>query len=594
MTDLPVLPDDDKRIDTLSRYNILDSLPESDYEDITQLASQICQTPIALITFVDEQRQWFKSNRGLSIRETPRTDAFCAHTIVDPSAPMIVADARQDERFADNPLVTGDPHIVFYAGVPLVTPDGYALGSLCVIDDQVRQLSDGQLSALKVLAKQVVNLLALRKANQDLVASDRQSRTEARDKARIQLALTESESLFRSLIDEAPVATCLFVGRDLVVNVANISMLNIWGKDRAVLGKPLVEAVPELNGQPMPGILDEVFTTGKLYEAKAARVDLVADGVLATFYFDFTCKPLHNGAGAVYAILHMAVDMTAQVLDRRAMEESESRYRELSELLEIRVQGRTQELLTANQDLKRSNENLQQFAYIASHDLQEPLRKIQSFSTLLGDKYTVELGTEGLDLLTRMNVAGGRMSTLIRDLLTYSRISTRQQSFGPVSLNAIIADALTTLEWPIEQRQAQIDVADLPTINGDESQLGQLFQNLLSNALKFTPPDRKPHIILSRFDRDRNELPANVRPNSPASRFCQISISDNGVGFDTKYLDRIFQVFQRLHGKNEFPGTGVGLAICQRVAENHGGGITANSTPGEGATFCVYLPSTMH
>ena len=154
-------PGDDKRIDALKSYRILDSLPESDYDDITQLAAQICQTPIALISLVDKDRQWFKSRRGLTIRETPIADSFCAHNITDPATTMIVEDARRNERFADNPLVTGEPHIVFYAGVPLVDPDGHVLGSLCVIDREARHLSDEQLAALKTLTKQVVNLLVL-------------------------------------------------------------------------------------------------------------------------------------------------------------------------------------------------------------------------------------------------------------------------------------------------------------------------------------------------------------------------------------------------------------------------------------------------
>lgn len=590
MATFPSPPEDDKRLDALRNYNILDSLPESDYDAITELAAQICQTPIALISFVDEHRQWFKSRHGLKSGETPREVAFCAHNIIDSSSPLIVEDARLDERFVENPLVTGDPHIVFYAGMPLVDAEGFALGSLCVIDDRVRQLDAAQLSALKALARQVVNLLALRKANRMLLENQAQLRNEAREQGKIQTALISSEARSKSLIEEAPVATCLFVGRDMVIEVANEPMLAFWGKGRDVLGKPLAEAVPELKGQPFLGILDEVYTTGVPYEAKSARADLKVDGTLGTYYFDFTYKPLRNAAGEVYAIMDMAVDVTQQIITRRRVEESEARYRALSQALEIRVQERTQELQVANQDLQRSNDSLQQFAYIASHDLQEPLRKIQSFSSLLRSKFGPVVGEEGLGYLSRMSVAGERMSALIKDLLTYSQITTRQQVFGPISLNATIGSVLNTLEWQIKNRQARIEVTGLPVVSGDKSQLEQLFQNLLSNALKFTLPERIPHVRLTGTVRERSELPPAVRPNGMASRFCQINVSDDGVGFDIKYLDRIFQVFQRLHGKDEFPGTGVGLAICQQVVENHGGAITATSTPGVGSTFSVYLP----
>ncbi len=714
--------DEIERIHALKEYNILDSLPEADYDAITQLAAYICQTPIALISFVDENRQWFKSHHGLNQSETSREIAFCAHNILDPSEPMVIEDARHDLRFSGNPLVTGDPHIVFYAGVPLVDINGFALGSLCVIDSQKRQLTEEQLSALNLLSRQVVSLLELRKANYHLSASQELSRVQAREKDKARAALAESEALFRTLIEEATVATCLFVGRDLIIDIANQPMIDIWGKGSSVLGKPLAVALPELEGQPFLAILDEVFTTGIPYEAKGFPADLVVDGVLKKNYFDFTYKPLRNADGEVFAIMDMAVDVTSQVmyrqnleasqqqllrmfeqspvgiaivnvdrhtfrmanpfysqlvgrspqeligrpllevlpelkgqgfdqlldqvietgtpyvanevpvqlvrnqqletiylnftyqperefddapitgvlavaidvtqqvLSRKKIEVSELRYRNLSEELEERVAWRTQELVTANQDLVRSNDNLQQFAYVASHDLQEPLRKIQSFSSLLKNKLGSEMGPEGTDYLNRMSAAGERMSTLIKDLLAYSQISTRQQSYGQVALNAIIAEALNNLEWQIQERQAQIKLADLPEISGDASQLRQLFQNLLSNAIKFTPNDTTPVVEIGCEICDRAELPNEIKPNSLSKQFCKVSISDQGVGFDTRYLDRIFQVFQRLHGKNEFPGTGVGLAICQRVVENHGGGITASSVYGQGATFTVYLP----
>ena len=289
-------------------------------------------------------------------------------------------------------------------------------------------------------------------------------------------------------------------------------------------------------------------------------------------------------------MLVIATEVTGQVRSRQIVEASETRYRQLSEQLEERVQQRTKALTQANQDLRRSNENLQQFSFIASHDLQEPLRKIQSFSSLMVEKFAGQLDEQALDYLRRITSAGSRMSTLIRDLLAYSRIATRQQTFGMVSLQDIMASTLDTLSWEIEQRNARIDVADLPTVQGDELQLGQLFQNLLSNAVKFTPADRTPHIQVAYALHQRSELPADVQPTSNASAFHQISVRDNGIGFDSKYIDRIFQVFQRLHGKNEFPGTGVGLAICERVVANHGGGITAVSVPGQGATFVIYLP----
>jgi PAS domain S-box-containing protein len=293
----------------------------------------------------------------------------------------------------------------------------------------------------------------------------------------------------------------------------------------------------------------------------------------------------------VVAAVAINTDVTELRRSEEALRQSEARYRQLSLELEARVQTRTHELELVNQDLQRSNDNLQQFAYVASHDLQEPLRKIQAFGTLLGQYLGEELDATASDYLERITKSSARMSTLIKDLLSYSRISTRQQRFDPISLDAVVAGVLETLSLEIEQCQAQIEVDELPIVNGDESQLSQLFQNLLSNALKFTPASEYPKVRVDYFLRQLADLPPEVRPKRSVLFYHQISVSDQGIGFDTKYLDRIFQVFQRLHGKNEYAGTGVGLAIVQRVVENHGGGITADSAPGKGATFCVYLPA---
>ncbi|MFD1139780.1 ATP-binding protein [Larkinella insperata] len=250
-----------------------------------------------------------------------------------------------------------------------------------------------------------------------------------------------------------------------------------------------------------------------------------------------------------------------------------------------------EQLRVSVDDLRRSNENLQQFAYIASHDLQEPLRKVQSFSNLLQRQYAEQLSEMGLDYLERIQGAAERMSSLIRDLLTYSKVSTRQESFAPLALQSVFDEVLQTLEFQLEQTRALVEIDQpLPVLKGDPMQLRQLFQNLLTNALKFTRPGIAPRIHIRVFQIKRQDLPAQVRPTGYAQVFYQICVIDQGIGFDNKYQDRIFQLFQRLHGRSEYSGTGIGLAICQRVAENHGGAITANSQPGEGATFCVYLP----
>ncbi|AUD04234.1 GAF domain-containing sensor histidine kinase [Spirosoma pollinicola] len=284
------------------------------------------------------------------------------------------------------------------------------------------------------------------------------------------------------------------------------------------------------------------------------------------------------------------LEVAEKELARQQVEKSESQYRNLSDTLEQQVQERTRQLQETIYDLQRSNANLQQFAYIASHDLQEPLRKIQSFGDLLQAQHAVELG-KGADLVVRMQTAARRMSGLIKDLLTFSRISTRQEATSSVPLNQVINTALQDLEIPIREAGAHIEIDLLPVVHGDFGQLGQLFQNLLSNALKFRQQDVPTHIQIRAQITPATALPASVKPARKVAMYHRIEVTDNGIGFDSKYLDRVFQVFQRLHSRSEFSGTGIGLAICEKVAINHGGAITAISQPGLGATFQVYLPT---
>jgi PAS domain S-box-containing protein len=244
----------------------------------------------------------------------------------------------------------------------------------------------------------------------------------------------------------------------------------------------------------------------------------------------------------------------------------------------------TQQLARQTEELARSNQELEQFAYIASHDLQEPLRKIEAFGDRLKRKYDKTLDEQGHDYLARMQNAAGRMRTLIQDLLSFSRVTTQSRGFATLSLSTILQDVLGDLEVRIQETSAQVIVDPMPTLEADGLQMRQLFQNLIGNALKFQQPGTSPIINIRHSEEPSGE------PDQ-AQSFCCITVSDNGIGFEEKYLDRIFKVFQRLHGRNEYEGTGIGLAVCAKIVERHGGQLTAQSLPGEGATFIVKLPS---
>jgi|EndMetStandDraft_5_1072996.scaffolds.fasta_scaffold50314_1 signal transduction histidine kinase len=247
--------------------------------------------------------------------------------------------------------------------------------------------------------------------------------------------------------------------------------------------------------------------------------------------------------------------------------------------LEARVRERTSELDAANTALQQSNRELEQFASVASHDLQEPLRKIEAF----GDRLKMDretLGEQSRDYLDRILNSASRMRKLISDLLTFSRVASRAQPFKKLDLGQVAREVVGDLEGRIQQVEGQVELGDLPQIDADPTQVRQLLQNLIANGLKFHRPDVKPVVHVNAKRIDLAGQPPRV----------ELTVADNGIGFEEQYLDRIFEVFQRLHGRNEFEGTGIGLAICRKIVERHGGTITARSKPGEGATFIVTLP----
>jgi PAS domain S-box-containing protein len=643
--------------------------------------------------------------------------------------------------------------------------------------------------------------------------------------------ILEREARFRSLIEEAPVATCLFVGREMIIEEANEAMIQVWGKGPNVIGLPLAEALPELKGQHFLPLLDELFTTGQSYSAKGGRADLVVDGKLQTFYFDYDFKPLRNGEGDVYAIMETAIDVTEQVLARRKIEESEAKFRimaestpvliavadetsnaiyfnkawsdvtgrpmqdlieygwvdllhpddrdhfvttfqdahtvkgpftgefrvvntkgeyrwllahgvprfhtdgsfaghisactditeqklgeqqlqtaleqvrlskEAAELgtfdmdlekgtmhwdqrcrtlfgishqgpvtyekdfaqglhpddkervlqlidrlfnksisngdydveyrtigaedgvvrwvrakgkvyfdaqdkpirfigsvlditekvmaiqkIEAIVEERTKELARANEtlqninrELQRSNQNLEEFAHAASHDLKEPVRKIHFFTHQLREQLSQHLSESEIRSFSRIENATQRMGNLIDDLLLYSHVSHRPHETESIDLNEKVQRVLEDLDLDIEEKRATINVAKLPVVQGYRRQLQQLFQNLISNALKYSKGDEPPQI----------DIDAEVVEKEDKA-YHLVSIKDNGIGFDPVYSEKIFQMFTRLHGKAEYSGTGVGLSIVKKVVENHNGFIEAESTENIGSTFKIYLPA---
>ena len=275
----------------------------------------------------------------------------------------------------------------------------------------------------------------------------------------------------------------------------------------------------------------------------------------------------------------------SQKLEKELTKEKEtleSRVRRRTEQLERTNEGLRSEIerrREAEAELHRSNQELQDFAYVASHDLQEPLRKIQAFGDILENEYGQQLG-DGSEYLKRMHSAATRMSQLIEDLLMFSRVTSKPPAPKRVDLGEVVSEVISDLENRISQAKGSVEVGNLPKVMADPTHMRQLFQNLIANALKFHR-DAVPPVV-------------KITSEAPASKdgFCLITVEDNGIGFDEKYTDRIFGVFQRLHGRGSYEGTGIGLAVCRKIVERYGGTITAEGQAGKGSKFIIKLPTT--
>ncbi|RZK11872.1 MAG: response regulator [Flavobacterium sp.] len=256
-----------------------------------------------------------------------------------------------------------------------------------------------------------------------------------------------------------------------------------------------------------------------------------------------------------------------------------------NEILEAKVSERTSELISKNKELEFSNHELQQFSWVVSHDLKEPVRKIEMFIKLLQEKYLIE-DEKATDYVNRTLKSAGRMSKLITDLLDYSRLSANVP-FEEMDLTLIVNDVLSDFDYLIEEKNATIKINELPTVNSIPSQLRQVFQNLIGNSLKFSKKDTAPEIEISSELIEEKDFYSNT---SSTGKYCRITVKDNGIGFDENYLNKIFIIFQSLNDRQAYEGTGIGLAIAKKIIEKHNGLITAKSQVGIGSSFIIILP----
>jgi PAS domain S-box-containing protein len=373
-----------------------------------------------------------------------------------------------------------------------------------------------------------------------------------------------SEQNFRNMVKQAPVAMCILIGPTHVVDVANDLIIELWGKHPdEVMGKPIFEGLPDARGQGLEEVMANVYNKGESFYASERPVTLLRNGKYETVYLNFVYEPYRDADGTTLGVLAITIDVTVQVQARLKIEEV--------------VADRTH-------DLQKSNAELAQFAYIASHDLQEPARKISTFSEMLR-KSLGDVNPRAENYLNKIERSSSRMLTLIRDVLAFSQLSKVKQDFTEIDLNKILAATRNDFELYIEEKGATIYNDNLPVISGIPVQISQLFNNLISNALKFTS-DKKPviKIEVSEMTGKEDLLLDNHR------QYYDISFIDNGIGFNQNNAEQIFDIFQRLHAKSEYQGTGIGLAMCRKICENHHGAIYAESAFGRGATFHVIIP----
>ncbi|MDP5170031.1 MAG: ATP-binding protein [Bacteroidia bacterium] len=407
--------------------------------------------------------------------------------------------------------------------------------------------------------------------------------------------ITQKElvSRFQNLIKQTPSPICIFKGEELILEVANDAALKIWGKGEEVIGQPFLQFTPEMKDQPFVGYLLEVLRTGvSCYKEEESAYFINQDGEQEDYYFSFVYQPFRESDGTLSGVMTHANDISNQVRARNKLKVLQEEH---TKELEAIIQDRTKALIVANEELQKKNkdllnmnQDLETFAHISSHDLQEPLRKIQTLTGRILDKEKQALSDKGLAYFDMMQKEASRMQALIGDLLTFTQLSTADQRHENISIRAVLDEVLITYWEVMEASGASLELHGQDMVWVIPFQFRQLIQNLISNSLKYAKADHPALIVIQNKVIPGSESPQGLLIADKS--YTHISVTDNGIGFEAEFSEKIFTVFQRLHTKDEYPGTGIGLAIVKKIVDNHQGVICASSVPGQGSTFDIYLP----
>lgn len=503
----PIPPNEKERLKALLSLDILDTEAEEQFDRLTRLASEICEVPISLVSLVDGERQWFKSRVGLDAEQTPREISFCQHAIMHENT-FEIQNATLDDRFQSNVLVTGDPNIRFYAGHPLFDDNGYALGTLCVIDRKPKKLNEFQTRALEILAKEVVSAIKSRK-----------------DKK----VLNEYKRFFDMSLDFMCIAKT-----DGFFKILNPNFTNQLGySTEELLAVPFVEFVH-------PDDIESTINETKKLAEGHSTIGFVNRYLKKNgdyIHLHWTCQP-DPETGELFAVAH-----------------------DITDLKEI------------ERKLKKSNEQLDQFAYIVSHDLKAPLRAIATLSTFIEEDLGSALTGEISETFALLKSRVSRMEALINGILDYSRVGRKTEELELVNMSELLDELLDSI---LPETKFTVNIQDnFPDVMYSRVQLNQVFQNIISNAVKYHHHDSGV------IDVSWKEIKG----------FYEFTVKDDGPGIAPAYHEKVFGIFHTLQSRDEIESTGIGLSIVKKIIEEHGGTIHIESEEGKGSSFIFTIPA---
>lgn len=545
------LPENEKeRMEAVLAYNLLDTPEEADFNALAELVAYICQTPIALISLMDNDRQWYKAKVGMSETEMPRKHTFCQYALHE-KVVMVVPDSKLDPRFKDFPVVLNEPSIRFYAGLPLTSPEGFNIGTMCVVDHQPRQLSEEQYKALGTIANQVMAQMELRKRNHQLkLELDKSYQRElSKTKVRLETAESKIKRLYRAI--EKSSATMEFDRKGFIVNVNDklLKLLN-YAKEE-LIGQHRSLLIPK-EEQLNPDVFWEQLIQGQFYSGRIKRMGKHGDPV----WLHASYTPITGAQDQVKGVLVIAQDINKEMQAE-------------------------QQLLLAKDIAEKAVFAKDSFLANMSHEIRTPMNAIIGFNELLRK---TQLSIEQRDYVEAMNTAGENLMVIINDILDLSKIESgklqfEKSLFSPAETIQSVYDILKVKSREKGLRLALDLAEDLPTqLLGDGHRLYQVLVNLVGNAIKFTEVGEV--------------LVKAVWLNDRAQSVLQVMVRDTGIGIPDDKMVLIFDRFTQADGDitRKFGGTGLGLNISKKLVELQGGSIAVESEPGIGTEFKIELP----